>query len=68
MNDYQTRVIKEKEELDTKIAALDCFIQLNPIFKQLSSIEQTLLLMQKSVMLSYTEILDSRIEFWRRQK
>lgn len=68
MNDYQMRVIKEKEELEVKIESLEAFIKKNPIFQTLPKEERILLRFQLDVMSEYNGILESRIELFGEKK
>jgi hypothetical protein len=61
MEDYQTRVIEEKDELDNKRAKLDVFIE-GDIFPTLKTRDQDLLVKQTNAMSQYSKILQKRIE------
>ncbi len=58
---HQERAIKEKEELVTRVIALQNFIENNPQFKELSYYDQIDLKLQNGIMCLYVEILDKRI-------
>lgn len=60
MEPYQQRVVKERDELDTKLIALFTFTQ-SKQFQQLRETDQELLLEQLGVMRHYLRILDSRL-------
>jgi hypothetical protein len=57
MEDYQERVIKEKEDLDIKIHKLGLFLYQNKISEK----ETNLLEKQLVIMEEYSDILDERI-------
>ena len=61
MKDYQVRVIKEKEELDIKIKALQKFIESKDFVDIGKLNEQISLREQLKVMNQYSEILKTRI-------
>ena len=63
MLDHQTRVLAEKEELDTKIVSLKSFID-SDTFKNLDSNVAGLLTRQMDVMCKYSNILADRIELF----
>jgi len=58
---HQQRVIDERHELDTKIAALFVFINESPIFDKLDDAEQVRLKRQLDHMIAYSDILKERI-------
>ena len=58
---HQQRVIKEKQELDSKITDLSNFILNNRLFKSLSSTEKQLMRDQCFAMEKYSDILRNRI-------
>jgi hypothetical protein len=58
---HQQRVVDEKFELDTKIAALEDFLTNNAMFKKLDGGEQNRLVHQAVVMATYSDILGERI-------
>jgi hypothetical protein len=60
MNDFQLRVIKEKDELDVKINAL-CSFMVKDIFESLKLEEQFRLKKQFEIMKLYSAILGERI-------
>lgn len=61
MEDFQKRVIEEKEELDAKLERLSLFIKADPIFLVLSMQEQCLMKQQETLMSAYSVILAARI-------
>lgn len=60
MEEYQKRVVKEKEELDIKTSKLRPFLETN-VFQALPKDEQERLDSQLDIMDSYSAILNSRI-------
>jgi len=60
MEDYQKRVIKEKEELDKKIDSLTSFLD-KGMFVKLTKDDVGLLRTQHSIMLAYRTTLKMRI-------
>lgn len=58
---WQTRVADEKVELDKKIADLNNWVNVNPLFAQLDQEDQNLLREQLMAMLAYSGILLKRI-------
>ncbi len=60
MNDFQQRVVAEKEELDKKATALGAFFE-KPLFATVNPDEQARLRAQHGVMIRYSEILADRI-------
>ena len=64
MEEYQKRVMNEKEELDVKVASLTKFIK-GPTFLSVSGDEQHLLVIQGDLMVRYSEILGKRIAAWK---
>jgi len=63
MEDYQIRVIKERDELKEKIEKLDIFYRSNK-FDSLDDINQNHLIRQLEYMQGYLEILSERIELF----
>lgn len=61
---YQQRVVEEKNELDTKIQALNNFISYvpNSRFMALSTAEQGRMHIQVNIMEQYSNVLGQRIE------
>jgi len=59
--EFQQRVVKEKAELQHKLAALQTFIHTSDIFKMLPDDEQARLRMQHHIMKLYELILSERI-------
>jgi hypothetical protein len=64
MEDYQQRVIKEKEELDEKLEKLHKFI-MSDIFNKIQTEQKGLLIRQRRVMDEYSAILKERIELFK---
>lgn len=62
MSDWKSRVVEEKEALDTKVKALSEFIGLSPAFLELPPTDQELMKEQNDVMWLYSEILGKRLE------
>lgn len=61
---HQERVIKEHNELDEKIEKLHVFIEDSDVFKNLSTIDQRLLINQRCMMIIYRDILRQRISLF----
>jgi len=61
MQEYQQRVVTEKEELDVKAKALSEFIGNNKAFDLIESEEQERMKEQCEIMWQYSEILGARI-------
>lgn len=61
MEEFQKRVVEEKEELDKKAMKLSEFIGHSPIFDTLDPAEQERLKEQNDIMWQYSEILGRRI-------
>ena len=61
MQDFQQRVVDEKQELDLKLNALRGFLY-STIFNGLPTAEQARLLVQEYIMTSYSNILSERIK------
>lgn len=61
MQPHQQRVVDELSELQTKIDALSTFIDKNDFFKGLDWDEKVRLVLQRSAMKAYAEILNQRI-------
>lgn len=59
--EYQTRVIEEKRELDTKLSKLELYLS-GSEFAKLDPMERERLKAQFRVMRWYSEILHDRIE------
>ena len=59
---HEQRVIDERHELDTKVAALFVFINESPIFAKLDDAEQGRLKRQLDYMIEYSFVLKERIE------
>ncbi len=60
LQDWQTRIIDEKRELDERMTKLDAFIQSEP-FQSLPQRDQYLLQEQYEAMDRYSDILKQRI-------
>lgn len=60
MNDFQFRVVDEKNDLDTKLDKLGDFIR-GAVFKSLPIDEQFRLAAQQRTMRKYSQILGERI-------
>ena len=61
MEDFQQRVVTEKEELDDKISKLSTFLT-GEVFSALDEEEQERLERQYSIMNEYSDVLAERIE------
>ena len=61
MEDYKDRVLEEANKLGNKIGKLADFIRSDG-FDKLNNIDKDLLIDQRSYMLKYFDILNSRIE------
>lgn len=61
MEEYQKRMLLEKEELNSKIEKLEKFINENELFKKLPNEEQFDMRMQLAAMKQYGYYLFSRI-------
>lgn len=61
MDDWQHRVMNEKQELDERIEKLDVFIRQNPLFEQFSMRQRELLYQQLFTMEKYSIILGMRV-------
>lgn len=61
MEDYQNRVIEEKNKLDKKAKSLSDFIGNSPTFDTINPEEQERLKEQCEIMWEYSEILGKRI-------
>ena len=66
MEDWQERVITERDELATRFTKLQKFI-LNAAFQQVESVVQGLLLRQGRIMETYIAILSERIKLFKEQ-
>jgi len=60
MEDFQQRVVDEKEELDGKIERLDAFAN-GDVFGTLPAEEQERMSRQLQIMRDYSSVLDERI-------
>ena len=61
MEDYQQRVVDEKNELDTKAKALSEFIGNGVTFEAIDPEEQERMKLQNDIMWQYSEVLGARI-------
>ena len=66
MEDWQQRVIEEKNELEVKATALHYFIANNKQFKKIEWEEQQRLVRQSEIMWSYLQILKDRIDAFKK--
>jgi hypothetical protein len=67
VEEYQTRVRAEREDLASKLVKLRAFIggiQRGKVFATLPPAEQALLVRQSDAMERYLEILDMRVSLW----
>ena len=65
MENWQQRIIDEKEELDTKLTKLEKFIYNEEgTFNSLSNMNQNLLRAQAEIMAEYSAVLRRRIAGW----
>lgn len=62
MEPHQQRVVDEQTELTDKVGKLETFIHFSPIFDSLEKSEQRRLIMQFGFMVSYSRILQERID------
>ncbi len=60
MKDWQTRLLEEHAEIDTRLARLDAFI-MGQQFQGLLTEDQDLLRAQSEAMTAYAEILRKRV-------
>lgn len=60
MSDFKTRLLDERTELNDKIDKLTLF-QTGPIFSTIDVRQQALLNVQVHAMLTYSQVLDERI-------
>lgn len=63
MEDYQVRVVKEKEELDEKLQSLAEFVK-GGVFDKLEDYDKVLLLDQLHYMRGYSSVLEERISYF----
>jgi len=61
MDAFIERIVQEKKDLDTKIEGLTAFLG-SEGFNKLNPVQKRLLPMQLSIMRSYSECLDMRLE------
>ncbi len=64
LKEHEQRVVEERENLFDKLSKLQIFIDSNPIFKELSFTDQTLLQTQLRAMKIYNFCLEERIEYF----
>ena len=67
MEDYQIRVLNEKEALSDKIEKLSKFIHRDPIFENLDKYEQILLIQQMTHMEAYENVINLRLDQWNKE-
>ena len=67
MEDYQQRVVKEKEELDEKLSKLTLFLQSDATY-HLPRVHLDLLFSQKDAMEEYSDVLRQRITLFKGQE
>lgn len=60
MSNFASRLTDEKNQLDEKILKLDDFIKSN-VFNDVDGVQRTLLKIQLSAMITYSQILDERL-------
>lgn len=65
MEAHQQRVVDEKTELDVKLKKLSDFLETDK-FKSLDEKERYLLKRQHEYMSNYSDILEERIELWKK--
>lgn len=63
MEDFQQRVVEEREELETKMAKLSDFMH-GDTYTELSATDQGLLMVQLVAMQNYSDALFRRIELF----
>jgi hypothetical protein len=61
MQDFQQRVVEERDQLAERLTKLSAFINDNPTFTTLPEAAQDLLVDQEAVMQDYLDILEMRI-------
>lgn len=61
LQDFQKRVVEEKQQLDDRISALTQFIDHSEVFKKVDSDEQSRLRRQLEIMLQLSSVLGARI-------
>ena len=64
MEDWQERVIAERDELGARLIKLSAFVVQSPAFRSLGNEEKQRLRRQRETMLEYHEILEDRIAAW----
>jgi hypothetical protein len=62
MSTFKDRLLTEKQELNEKISKLSAFIT-GPNFATVDTIQQSLLRIQLSAMITYADCLEERITF-----
>jgi hypothetical protein len=65
MEEYQERVVAERKELESKIDKLDNFIK-SDAYNKLGDIDRVLLVRQLSAMNMYSNVLQERIDYFKR--
>lgn len=63
MEDFQQRVVEEKEELETKMEKLSDFMH-GDTYAELSATDQGLLMVQLVAMQNYSDALSRRMELF----
>ena len=66
MQEYQKRVVEERDELGTRVGKLKSFITTG-VFKALDEEEQVRMKMQVVLMVAYLEVLNERIEAFKKE-
>ena len=62
MEDFQKRVVVERDDLEEKAKALSDFIGNSPLFNEIVAAEQERLKVQNDIMWQYYEVLNERIQ------
>lgn len=63
MENYQKKVVEEKNNLDNKLEKLDAFL-LTPLAKSLGNFDLELMMRQRNAMFEYSTVLGARIQRW----
>ena len=64
MEDWQTRVVEERDALCAKVTRLASFISSSPVFRSSHDEDRRLLRAQRMAMMDYLDILEDRIRRW----
>ena len=64
MEDWQMRVIEERDQLKERFEKLDRFINADALFSALPFPSRTLLIRQRYHMSCYLEVLTTRVDSW----